>query len=250
MPKVMKHVFLFSAAVFAAACSNAVNQDDFTGYDDIISYVVEGYQSGWEGMTPEEMALSNVYCYCSPYGGFAKKDIDGDGVEELMLGDCPEAVTYQIYDIMKYDMKTGNVEHLFKGGERDWCVINTDGILIEKGSSSAFDSFTKYYEIDGLRMKEINDKTASEDLMQIDFEKFADYAFKDICGGFTSLREVTPEDRAVFDDAVEGSEEYVLIAVATQIVNGTNYRFLCKREGERCWVRIYKPLVGPAEVMQ
>ena len=245
---IMKHLFLLSAAVLLSACTNAVNPEDFTGYDDIISYVVEGYRSAWDGASPEDMALSNVYCYCSPCGGFAKKDIDCDGVEELLLGDSMDGGRYQIYDILKYDMKTGNVEHLFKGGERDMCVINTEGLIIESGSSSAFDTFTKYYEIKGLDMKEIKNRVVCEDLMQIDFQKFSDYAFKDICGGFTSLREVTPEDHAVFDEAVEGSEDYTLIAVATQIVAGTNYRFLCRRDGERCWVRIYKPLDGPAEV--
>ena len=260
--KAKSWILIAVTAMLAAAClffyahSSHVHKveaeiaSEFTGYDDIISFVVEGYDCGWDGVSPEDMSLSQVYNYCSPCSGFAKMDINGDGTDELLMGDVYEDGSYQLYDICTCDRRTGDVVRLFSGGERDWCAISAKGIVSEHGSSSASDSFDKYYQIRGLKMKEIRDKAVEDDLMQVSFTRFADYAYRDICGGYTSQRVVTPEDQALFDATVENASEYSLTSVATQVVNGTNYRFLCKSNGERCWVTIYRPLNGEPSVTE
>jgi len=102
-------------------CTKSKKDDSeyFCGYDDRISYIVEGYQMHWEGFSPENLELSYIYRYESPYGGFVKYDLDGDGTEELLMGDQFENGNYQIYDIFTFDKTTGDIIHLFCGGERN-----------------------------------------------------------------------------------------------------------------------------------
>lgn len=70
-------------------------------------------------------------------------------------------------------------------------------------------------------------------------------------GAYTAMRAVTAEDKALFDDALEGlvGVTYTPDSVATQVVDGTNYKFLCQavtatREplAYRAEVVIYKSL--------
>ena len=118
------------------------------GFSDIVSYIVVGYQTNWEDMDPaEEMKLSSVYRYSSPYCGFAQKDINGDDIPELLIGDKFEDGTTVIYDIYTIYPRTASLVHLASGGERDRYTVNESGTIIEEGSNSASDSFTKVYRI-------------------------------------------------------------------------------------------------------
>lgn len=50
-----------------------------------------------------------------------------------------------------------------------------------------------------------------------------------LCGGWSQYRELTDEDKAVFNEALEGfvGVDYQPKAVSTQVVAGMNYRFKC-----------------------
>lgn len=70
-------------------------------------------------------------------------------------------------------------------------------------------------------------------------------------GSYTAMRAVTAEDKAVFDEAMRGfaGVTYTPDSVATQVVNGTNYKFLCQARTAtrepmtfRAEVIVYKPL--------
>ena len=142
-------------------------------YSDIISFVVQGYQCHWEGMSPDEMSLSDVYGYESECGAFAQQDINGDGIPELLLGDDFGDGGYRLYDIFTFDAEALTPVHLLSGGERDSFVVNSGGTIIETGSNSAFDSFTRYYRIKGAALEETD--SAEEDLMAPDFDQFMRY---------------------------------------------------------------------------
>jgi len=146
----------------------------FTGYDDRISFIVEGYQMHWDGFSPEDLELSYIYKYESPQGGFVKYDIDGDGTEELLLGDQFENGDYQIYDIFTFDKTTGDIIHLFCGGERNWCTVNGGGVIIETGSNSADDSFTRCWVLKNLKLKK--GRTVAQNLLPLNMDKFINYA--------------------------------------------------------------------------
>lgn len=75
----------------------------------------------------------------------------------------------------------------------------------------------------------------------------------EIVGGYSKQRPPTKEEKALFEEAVKGLEgvEYKPLSVATQVVAGTNYRFLCRgretaRKGKRfdAVIVVYKPLPG------
>ena len=77
-------------------------------------------------------------------------------------------------------------------------------------------------------------------------------------GGWSPYREVTIEDKIVFDEAMGGiiGVNYTPEMVSTQVVSGMNYRFKCIASlpsGEDSWmtlVAIYKPLSGKAIVKE
>ncbi|MCL2109322.1 MAG: hypothetical protein FWH20_08275 [Oscillospiraceae bacterium] len=80
-----------------------------------------------------------------------------------------------------------------------------------------------------------------------------------ITGGWSESRNLTDEDRAVFDAAMEGlvGMIYEPLSVETQIVAGTNYRFLCNATGvypdavtEQKYVIIWHKLDGEAEITE
>lgn len=75
----------------------------------------------------------------------------------------------------------------------------------------------------------------------------------DICGGWTPVRELTEEDLQVFNEAMEGlvGVGYTPLSVQSQVVKGTNYRFLCEATTVTAEPRtfqavvfVYKPLPG------
>jgi hypothetical protein len=74
----------------------------------------------------------------------------------------------------------------------------------------------------------------------------------ELVGGWSPYHNLTTEDKLVFDEALKGfvGVKYTPIAVSTQIVAGTNYRFKCTAQippSDVIWeaiVEIFKPLVG------
>ena len=78
-----------------------------------------------------------------------------------------------------------------------------------------------------------------------------------LVGGWTPFGPVTPEEQAVFNTATAGlvGVKYATEQVSTQVVAGTNYRFLCKAtpvypgaQPYPAFVTIYQPLNGQPHV--
>lgn len=77
-------------------------------------------------------------------------------------------------------------------------------------------------------------------------------------GGWSPFRELTPQDREVFNEAMKGviGVNYDPYLVSTQVVNGTNYRFKCHASippSDVIWeaiVEIYAPINGTPHVTQ
>ena len=67
-----------------------------------------------------------------------------------------------------------------------------------------------------------------------------------VVGGYSEQRKLSDEERALFDSVAAeiAGVKYEPINVATQIVAGVNYRFLCKgKEQERCGKKFYAVIV-------
>ena len=230
------------------------------GFSDIVSYIVVGYQSNWEDMDPaEEMKLSSVYRYNSPYCGFAQKDINGDGIPELLIGDKFEDGTTVIYDIYTIHPKTASLIHLASGGERDRFTVNESGTIVEEGSNSATDSFTKVYQIKNGKLVESKTMTLENCPMEFEMQTFESIAHKSeetLCGGYSEDREPDEEEYKFFcevTDAIEGMT-FTPLNVQTQVVAGINYKFYCRfcdgteeNSPGHCYLTIFKPLPGQGE---
>ena len=254
--------FLLGASILVlTACGPHMTKEEVIdygeiGFSDIISYIVVGYQTNWEDMDPKEMNLSPVYTYSSKYAGFTKTDIDGDGFDELLIGDQFEDGSYALYDIYCFNKKNASLIHLASGGERDRFVITGNGTIVETGSNSADDSFSKGFIVKNDKLVEVNGW--EESLMEVHLEKFSDLAEpQQLCGGYTQQREPTDEEMEMFKFVTgTGDIVYTPLSVSTQVVAGTNYRFYCRFEDTGdgiaddndkygyCWLTIFKPLPG------
>ncbi len=79
-----------------------------------------------------------------------------------------------------------------------------------------------------------------------------------VSGGWTEFKtEITPDEMKIFKEAINGlvGVNYTPLAVASQVVNGTNYDFFCNGQVVRpnalnraYLVKIFKPLEGPPEL--
>lgn len=137
-------------------------------YDEIVASVKKGFEDEWQEKSPEDIGVSYIYHYRSPSMGFAKTDVNEDGIQELLLGDSMDA----FYDIFTYDAEEGKVIHVFSGGERDRIRFNGSWVIIRDGSNSASDSFTKYYRLEANELVELKDQAINEDLQEIPLKAF------------------------------------------------------------------------------
>lgn len=68
---------------------------------------------------------------------------------------------------------------------------------------------------------------------------------KQVSGGYTQQRNLTKQNKQLFKNTYNGKDKDKLtpISVATQVVNGTNYKFICKdKHGKKVTVIIYQSL--------
>lgn len=64
-----------------------------------------------------------------------------------------------------------------------------------------------------------------------------------VAGGYTQQRKLTTKDKQLFKSTYIGKEKLTPISVSTQVVNGTNYKFICKNKyGKQVTVIIYQSL--------
>lgn len=77
------------------------------------------------------------------------------------------------------------------------------------------------------------------------------YEFPAACGGYTDYRTLSDEDAALFAEVYDAEPALIPYAVATQVVAGTNYRFLCRDSANQEYiVTIFVPLACYANTQQ
>ncbi len=112
-------------------------------------YAAVSARAGAEELT--EAGLNYMLAY--DYGeapldsaGYALMDVDGDGVNELLIGSLAgDAYNRQII-LELYTVRDGEAKPVFTSGERDRFYLCSDGTVAEEASSGAMNSAWCYYD--------------------------------------------------------------------------------------------------------
>ena len=128
---------------------------DYSLYDDVIEKVsdVKSRIAGGDDIDYTErdnLDISDLFYQPTdgydPFG-YTRRDLDGDGVEELILGynsaSGDEYFSNLILDL--YTIRDGQLIHVFDGGERNRYYLTTDGMIENQGSDSFDCSKWTYY---------------------------------------------------------------------------------------------------------
>ncbi len=121
--------------------------DDKAILDEFVETVREAYSEFFKNGSFEKLdKIENIpyIFYCAPSLGYCYLDIDGDGTEELLLGECGEgAWNGIIYGI--YSVRDGKVHCTEEGGERHYFLYCGDGVIENQGNGAAWYSYHKFY---------------------------------------------------------------------------------------------------------
>ncbi len=137
-----------------------VKEVDYSPYYELINTVTTGLINGFTDEQIRDMDVSVVffekyYRHLNGYGnindlGYTIKDIDGNGVNELIFGflaeqnDDKELGCNGILDI--YTIRDGKLAHVLDGWERCHFRIRNDGVIVNRGSGGASTFGCNYFE--------------------------------------------------------------------------------------------------------
>ena len=126
----------------------------FASYDELIAVISKGLRNGFS--EEEQFAMDISTCFFMNSSdfeilGYIKRDLDGDGVDELILGEnaADGSGPQDGWDSIIYDlftMKDGKLVHVFDGWERNRFYMCEDGTIANEGSSGAAYSSWAYYK--------------------------------------------------------------------------------------------------------
>ena len=134
-----------ASSVFSPpARGDAASTTGYAAYDALLAEISDLRRSGAsEAQTDfsHDLLSANDY-YQTP--GWLLRDLDGDGIPELLLGanwDDGHTVIFNIYRLWRY----AEAVRVVNGWNRNRWYLCTDGSLANEGSSSAFESSYSYY---------------------------------------------------------------------------------------------------------
>ena len=112
-------------------------------YDEVLANICDLRFAGTQGIETEfssDLLTANDY-YQTP--GWLLRDLDGDGIPELLLGANWDEGHAVIFNIYRYGGT--RAVRVVNGWNRNRWYLCTDGSLANEGSSSAFESSYSYY---------------------------------------------------------------------------------------------------------
>ena len=155
-------LLLFVLFLIPSALSEITEEDDNPyaasskeydlSYDDIISLYRLEFQSLKDDPEHVTHKLFNDLIWVDEYAGdlesikeeigYALKDLNGDGVEELLIGKYPAVIN------SVYTMRNGKIKELVRAGYRYDCCLLDDDTLYRTGSSGAAFYSSELYLMD------------------------------------------------------------------------------------------------------
>ena len=121
-------------------------------YGEVIQTLVTAVEENWEPDQLEAAGLSVMYRARSATGeagriGYTYRDLDSDGIEELLIGENAEGDWKGIiFDV--YTMVDRKIAHVVSGWDRNRYFLVSDGaLLINEYSSGAFESGWTVYSL-------------------------------------------------------------------------------------------------------
>lgn len=125
---------------------------DYSPYDELIKKAANILKNGYSSQ--DKVDISPVLFYKqSGYEtlGYTKKDLDNDGIDELIFGGTVnEDGTTIIYDI--FTIQDGTDVHAVAGWERNTYYLCTDGTIANEGSSGAAYSNWTYFKYSNAKL--------------------------------------------------------------------------------------------------
>lgn len=148
----MKRIILATIIVVMLFTGLAAAQDSAPDplYEELISEltaIMKGQDSG-KLTVEEDYSVMFSWLTGQPASvnlGYTLLDVDGNGIQELLVGEIygePEQGTV-LYDM--YTIRDGKILHVFDGWDRNRYYLLTNGNFINQGSSGAMQSSSAYY---------------------------------------------------------------------------------------------------------
>lgn len=126
-----------------------VKEVDYSSYYELMNTITTGLLNGFTDEQMKTLDISVRFYMNKDYEelGYVIRDLDGDGVDELILG-CNE-VSYPgwgnfIYDI--FTIKDGQRVHILDGWERNIYQLCDDGTIYNSGSGGAGHRGYNFYD--------------------------------------------------------------------------------------------------------
>ena len=129
------------------------NPTGISAYDEIIQKYISGIRAGWDmsGFSDNGLNYLTAYAPDLTKTGYYLKDVDEDGVEELLIGlNDGEAYMGMFYDL--YTLKDDTAVRVVQSGERDRYYLCTDNTIANEGSGGAEISSSSYYRMEGTEL--------------------------------------------------------------------------------------------------
>ena len=147
-------------------------EDPYRLYWELIDKIAAGLRGGWTETAPAELGISDVFTRPgSEELGWLMRDLNGDGVDELLFGRSREGdeltPTFDIFCLLG-----GKLSHPATGWEYNCWYLLPDGMLINEWSNDGYDRYhSPYGYFNGALIPGFN-SAGRDQYLKLDFQRF------------------------------------------------------------------------------
>ena len=140
-----------------------------TAYESIIAQYRTALKDNWDGQKLSDAELNLMIGDIDPKTvGYTVKDLDGNGIPELVIGTISGDNFYGKLILVLYTMnKDGDAIQVFSSADRNRYYYADNNRFANLGSSSAFDSFVTTLKLEGEELIDMTFTTKPKNYVQI-----------------------------------------------------------------------------------